>query len=515
MHRRSWKRATAVLAGVAISGAGLIGLAPTPAGAATTVEANLAVTGEPAIVLRGDDQPTLGTTLVVNLDEAAEGGDTIDIRVLPSTSDCGVNEGNQAVGFSGAVDNQPNVTLSFVDECDGETTNVLRLTFTGAVADSTDITISGVTYDVRAAAPTGRINLKLGSDPTVPGNAIVAAVERIFGDTRFHTAAAIAPRVDGDACTESVVVVSGRNFPDALAAAYLNLPILLVEQDSIPEATRNAIEDMGVKNVTIVGGPTAVSSNVFNTLFAMEEGDCGGVPGVGTLSVKRLSGGDRYKTALDVANEKAAGTLDSGLNAGECSPVQSAILVSGENFPDALAAGVLSAGGAQGPDGTRCGTGSIPIILTQPTILRPEAVEAIGASGADQVIIVGGPTAVSQDVQEDVDALSGVSVTRIAGDTRWETALDLADILQQPQQGYTSEFLIANGINFPDALVGGPLGAKLRAPILLTQQNILEPGVADEIEDTAGVLRATLLGGPVALSNAVATQVGAAFLARN
>jgi hypothetical protein len=71
-------------------------------------------------------------------------------------------------------------------------------------------------------------------------------------------------------------------------------------------------------------------------------------------------------------------------------------------------------------------------------------------------------------------------------------------------------------VNFPDALVGGLLAAKNKAPILLsTSATTFGAGAASVIEDAETTFHATLLGGTGALSDAVKTAVGNAFLARN
>ena len=174
--------------------------------------------------------------------------------------------------------------------------------------------------------------------------------------------------------------------------------------------------------------------------------------------MNRISGATRYSTALAVATSAAAGTMDDGLD-GACSAVKTALVVSGENFPDALAAGTLASNGVN--TGV-CGNGDgIPLVLTTPGALSPEAAEAINTMGATQVIIVGGTQAVSSATANAIDALAGVTnVERIAGATRTETATDFATMLGTPNGGNygNRRVFVASGANFPDALVAGPLG---------------------------------------------------------
>ena len=86
----------------------------------------------------------------------------------------------------------------------------------------------------------------------------MAKVDRLEGATRYHTAGAIAEAQND--CEDNVTIVSGQNFPDALAASYYGDPILLVEPNAVPAATKAALDDLGAKNVRIVGGTQAVSA---------------------------------------------------------------------------------------------------------------------------------------------------------------------------------------------------------------------------------------------------------------
>jgi putative cell wall-binding protein len=515
MQRRSWKRATAVLAGLAIMGAGSIALAPSAS--AAPVAATVDSPGDPAIILRGANQAA--DPLTVTLTAAAAINDTVTLRVAPQGSDCTTAE-DALAGVAWAIaptETNASVTVGApTDACAGGTVNnEITLTFTAAVPDNTVIELTNVRYNVGAETPSGPVRIGVnGAAPSAVGsNATVAVVDRIAGATRFSTAAAMAPLASGhaDGCADTVVVASGRNFPDALAAAALGFPILLTEPGSLSSEVTGALAAMGTKNVIVVGGTEAVSSAVFLGIEALNETLCDDVAD-GTINVDRLAGANRYDTARVIADQiPTAGTLDPGLD-GCTGPVPTAILASGENFPDALAAGVLASTGSNS-----CGTGRIPVILTPPNQLRTEAQEALSLVGAQQVIIIGGPVAISDAVQTTVDGLNGgaMSVLRISGATRYLTAIELAKELRTAELGFDDQFLVASGVNFPDALVGGPLGGLLNAPILLSETATLNAAAATLIEDSTNVLDATLLGGTVALSDAVFNGVGLAFLARN
>jgi putative cell wall-binding protein len=88
------------------------------------------------------------------------------------------------------------------------------------------------------------------------------SVTRITGVDRFDTAVQIARTIEPGGSSE-YTIVSGRAFPDALAAAALGgNPILLVEPDSIPDVVRELLLERPPHRITIIGGPGAVSESV-------------------------------------------------------------------------------------------------------------------------------------------------------------------------------------------------------------------------------------------------------------
>ncbi len=157
-------------------------------------------------------------------------------------------------------------------------------------------------------------------------------VRRIAGASRFDTAAKV---IDLLPSPQTVYVVEGTNpdprrgWPDAVALAPLAAsqaaPILLTGRDTLPADTRRAVRGLDeATKITIVGGATAVSS-------AVEQELRNAAPD-GARSVERMAGNTRYETSARVA-----------LEATETADASKVWLVSGENWPDALAAGPAAA----------------------------------------------------------------------------------------------------------------------------------------------------------------------------
>ncbi len=305
----------------------------------------------------------------------------------------------------------------------------------------------------------------------VPGAAAHAAVtvapgvaiNRFSGTNRYGTAAQLATSTFSTAST--VVVASGTSFADALSGNYLagsvNGPILLTDPDTLSPETAAALRTLKTSNVLLLGGQSAVSANVASAIAATP------VPGGGMITVKRISGPTRYGTDLAVVETPAASYV------GSVGGKKTALLTSGLNFPDALAGGALAYGAA------------LPILLTDPAVVSPEAAAAIRALGIQQVVILGGTAAVSAAVQFEVGAL-GVATVRLSGPTRTGTAAAVATYAgvnlgwgaaaQQLPFGYPADAAfttidLARGDDAgggADALALGPHAGQAKAPILLT-----------------------------------------------
>ena len=117
-------------------------------------------------------------------------------------------------------------------------------------------------------------------------------VERLAGANRIETAVEVAEALED--VGEKAYIVSGWAPADSLAiasqAAKEGTPILQVREDEVPDATASALEDLGIEDITIVGGDAVVSADVGDEL---EE----------DYSVERIAGANRFKTSTKVAEE--------------------------------------------------------------------------------------------------------------------------------------------------------------------------------------------------------------------
>ena len=146
--------------------------------------------------------------------------------------------------------------------------------------------------------------------------------ERVAGGNRYATARALV-RTFIDSSTVAYIA-TGRNYPDALAAAAaagsVGAPVLLVNglASSLDADSLALLDELGVEQAFVAGGPTVVSEGIEAQLENA------------VTSVERLSGRDRYLTALAI-NQHAFAEADR------------AFVATGAGFADALAGAVYAA----------------------------------------------------------------------------------------------------------------------------------------------------------------------------
>ncbi len=190
-------------------------------------------------------------------------------------------------------------------------------------------------------------------------------VERIGGDSRYDTAALIAERVISLTGSGSIVLANGENFPDALASSSYfgpkGIPILLTSKDSVPRATRDFVNKNLMNKLYVSGGENSVSTDSVKALGDFE----------------RTSGANRFATSVSLA-EKSYANPDV------------VMLVSGENFPDALSSlGLMKSLDA-------------PLVLTHLAYLSKEVSDYLASAKPSEVVVVGGTGAVSARVVGDI-----------------------------------------------------------------------------------------------------------------
>lgn len=159
-------------------------------------------------------------------------------------------------------------------------------------------------------------------------------------------------------------------------------------------------------------------------------------------NVKRIDGVHRYHTAMNIA-ESAFTKCDR------------AVLVSGDNFADALTAGNLA--------------NHAPIFLAEKEGISQGTVNTMYALGVKEVVIIGGEKSVPKSVEERLKK-ENLKVIRIAGRNRYETSTKLAKQLKVKNK---DNVVLANGEKFADALSAAPYAVQKKQTLVLTDGKTL------------------------------------------
>jgi putative cell wall-binding protein len=302
-------------------------------------------------------------------------------------------------------------------------------------------------------------------------------VARHAGTDRIATAVAISrATLPAARAAESAVLARADDFADALAgvplAAHIDGPLLLAHRSALPTATAQELTRVLVPGATVhlLGGEAALDGTVVAAVAELG------------FDVIRHAGADRFATAGVIAR-----SLPSS---------QEAILASGVDFPDALAASAPAA-----RDG-------IPVLLTAPHHL-PRTTR-IALAGRRTVTIAGGSAAVGPEVEHAVADLVP-DVRRVAGRDRYATAAALLDAFYDDADGVS----LASGTAFPDALAGARHAVALAQPLLLTASGSLPVPAEDRLRHLQPN-RIAVYGGTAAVSDlvaAAATQLAESGLA--
>ncbi|MGH8979550.1 MAG: cell wall-binding repeat-containing protein, partial [Acidimicrobiales bacterium] len=429
----------------------------------------------------------------------------------------------------------------------------------GSVVSHYEVKASnGVRVDGADTWPQFHHDPQVTGDVTTPIEAPApefTAYTRIDGQTADATAAAeLEHQFPSGSCPGSpgsrpVVLATDATYADALASAYLARTLgtgtLLTPPGSLSSPTLAALRAEGVTKVFVVGGPLAVSTAVVRELESTDATACGGgALGVATpVEVSRISGATQYDTAeriaetppaADVGTAAFAGAYD-GTNAaggtgrdndtaglGSAAPgataLSTAIVATGEGFEDAESASTLAY------------AERFPILLTTPAALSAQTAAALEDLGIEQVVVMGGPFAVSDAVVASLERL-GLAVLRVAGQTASGTSVELASFEIAPSVGAaglgwagTGSVAVARGDGFSDGLAGavvagdGPGGAAPE-PLVLTLDPTTAGTALVTFFESAGrtgiggksVVHLTVLGGPDALTQSVVNTLGEAL----
>ncbi len=263
--------------------------------------------------------------------------------------------------------------------------------------------------------------------------------ERIAGSTAPDTAANAAREAFPDG-TKCAVVSSATDARAGLSASglagTLDAPSLLTWGDSLPNATKSVIADLGIERVYVVGGVDGISEGVVNELKSLG------------VAVERIAGASVADTSAAVADK----IVELGGNQrGEV------IIADADGVTDASSIASYAY------------KYQVPVIYEQDSTL-PAAAVAFG-DAASRILVIGGEGAVSSDLVEGHSDAWSEKTLRLAGDDAYATSRVVAETLvsegslTQEVVGVTSGESSSYG---SDAVAAAALCAKHDAPMIVT-----------------------------------------------
>ena len=197
---------------------------------------------------------------------------------------------------------------------------------------------------------------------------------------------------------------------------------------------------------------------------------------------ERISGADRFDTAVELSKK----SFPNG--------AETVIVASGTEHADALAGVPLAA------------AYNAPILLCTKNNITDGTLNEIKRLKASNVIILGGPNAVSNDVSDKIKTTAG-NVTRIQGKSRFETSVNVAEALAKKGTSDSIFFVYFNG--YADALSASSVAAVKNAPVIyVTSKGELDKYTADYLKKNKKSFRnAYLIGGKNAISDQMKKEI--------
>ena len=217
-------------------------------------------------------------------------------------------------------------------------------------------------------------------------------------------AAAVSLATFQDGAADLAVLARADVFADALGGSSLGFglgPLLFTTKaQTLPPETEIELQRAVVPGSTvyILGGPAAVPSTIDAEVQRLG------------FQPMRLQGAVRENTAAAVADEVIA--RYGGAFSSDAVPLDTVILATSGNWPDAVTAGQL---------GSWWG---IPIILTPRDNLHPAAKATLERYRPGRVFVMGGPAAITDAVASAAAGAAGGSAVRLAGADRMGTAAE-------------------------------------------------------------------------------------------
>lgn len=196
-------------------------------------------------------------------------------------------------------------------------------------------------------------------------------VSRIAGKDRIETSAMIAQNVRDNTNSKKAIIINGYKEADALSVAGLatkeTIPVLMSRDNNLNKVVKEKLNNWNVDELIIIGGESSISDNIKQIAKAK--------------SKKRISGRDRYETAVKIAEQ--------------CYPESQTVLIAnGENSIDALATGAITY------------KEKSPILLVKENSVPNSVKNRIKNKNSKNILIFGGKSTISNAIENELKKLN-------------------------------------------------------------------------------------------------------------
>ena len=269
------------------------------------------------------------------------------------------------------------------------------------------------------------------------------------GKNRYETAVRIIIG-RGGYNPERLVVVTGEDYPDALAAnAYAGLkssPLVLVKRDNVPPAVEEMLKQgmfqEACREIVVIGGKMDGAIKELKTLLPK-------------ATVNTIAGKNRYATAEKVTRQFLKEKYNVPLSDNSQKIADSAVFVTTGQAPaDALSASNWSY------------SLGIPVILAKDGKVSGSAAKAL--NHFETVYLLG-----DSKVVKDSIVPKGAKKVRLGGKNRWETSRKISDYFINTvtnYHGYMPLYVPGEDALFADALAAGQFNPVGPCPVILVSE---------------------------------------------
>lgn len=348
---------------------------------------------------------------------------------------------------------------------------------------------SALALEDGAAKSGANVELTIGADAggdSAPASQPESNVTILAGYTQFDTSAAQALHAFPEGSAYAIVA-SGIVPADALCAAplagALDCPILLTDKEELATSVQEALEQLKVEQVLIIGGEGIITKQVESQLPKSVK------------SVERIAGETQYDTQIDV--------FEYGRSKGFWADASTVILASGNA---ASAADALSISPYAFVTKT-----PVFFVDSQGRIPSSAQIALVNETKCTRAIIVGGTAVVSKVAYGFLDGLTWMNggssnVVRLAGETLYDTSAAVA--AWSVQEGVLSwnNLAFSTGRVPFDALGGCAVQGHDKAVLLLADEGASAP-LSEAVAHKGEARKVKFFGGEAVMPESLRTTL--------